>query len=243
MRIAIAFVCGAAALAATLAASTIDVSSNSSQQLQTGDSLEFLFSAASYASIATQLGIAPYPDSIDFVFSSLPVSASGDFTAEIESFSGTASASFGAPLYWTNGYSQSSQYTGVTSAIVGTLDLSAAESQAFFSSPYADLILTYSGPPITVGVSGYTLPNDLTVSLEGASMSVGGMVYTAGYESASGDGAEDEFQPSTALNNALVFAPEPGSRLLFIAGIGLCMFAGLLKRLGPDRARQVTPRG
>jgi hypothetical protein len=74
---------------------------DSSRQLQTGDSLEFLFAAAIYASMATQLAMGPYADSIDFVFSSLSASASGNFTAEIESFAGTTSATFGTPLYWT----------------------------------------------------------------------------------------------------------------------------------------------
>jgi hypothetical protein len=243
MKLWIALAYSVAALATTLSASTIDVSSNSSQLLQNGDSLEFLFSAASYANYATQMGTSPYPDSIDFVFSSLPVNTAGEFTVEIASFSGAASVSFAAPLSWTVGYSQNSQYTGATSAIVGLLDLSDLESQSLFSSPYADLVLTYSGPTITVGNPGYTLPHDLTVSLLGDSMSIGAMVYTAGYESASSTGSQYQVAGAPRVSNALSLAPEPAPRLLVIAGIALCAFAGILKRLGSLRYPIDAARG
>lgn len=234
MRIAAALGWYLTALTASLGASTIDVSSESFQQLQSGDTLEFLFSSSSYASYAAQLGISPDPDSIDFMFSSLPISASGEFTATVESFTGDGSVLFNGPLSWSSGSIQSAQYMGATSEIVGAVTLSPSQSADIFANGYADLLLTYSGPTITVGISGYTLPHDLAISLSGSSLSMGAMVYTATYQSSAS--AQTRFTAGPDLGGPLLPAPEPKPFVLFASGIGFCAFAGVLRRWTRRRA-------
>lgn len=129
---------------------------------------------------------------------------------------------------------QSAQYMGNTSAIVGALTLSPSEAADIFSNEYADLFLTYSGPTITVGVSGYTLPHDLAISLSGASLSMGAMVYTAAYQGAAN--AQTRFTAGLELGGPLLPAPEPKPFVLFASGIGLCAFAGILRRWTRGRA-------
>ena len=189
MRIVAALGWCLTALTASLCASTIDVSSESFQQLQSGDTLEFLFSSSNYASYAEQIGISAEPDSIGFMFSSLPARASGEFTATVESFTGDG---------------------------------------------YADLFLTHSGPTITVGISGYTLPHDLAISLSGSSLSMGAMIYTATYQSAAN--AQTRFTAGPDLGGPLLPTPEPKPLVLFASGIGLCAFAGVLRRWTRRRA-------
>src|SRR5215469_2006700 len=112
------------ALAASLRAGTIDVTSQSSQWLDAGDSLEFIFSNRSYANFASGLGISPYPASIDFTFASLRVNVAGQFTAELESTDGTAAVWFPDALSWSSGYAHNSGYSGPVSAISSSLTLS-----------------------------------------------------------------------------------------------------------------------
>lgn len=206
------------ALASCLSAGTIDVTSQSSELLQTGDFLEFLFSGRSYAICASGMGMSPYPDSIDFTFASMPVSTAGQFTATLESADGTVAAEFPDALSWGAGYAHNSGYSGPISAVVGSLGLSEALSQALFSNSEAELILTYTGPDVDVGMQGNTLRQDLAVSLSGGPLSIGGIVYSVAFD-----------PPSVAA--------EPNSSVPILAGGVLCLVAGALKRLRrSDRA-------
>lgn len=217
-----------AVLAAVASASTLNVTSQSSQVLNSGDSLAFLFSDASYARFAAQQGAPETPTSIDFVFSSLPVAAGGSFTAEIMGLNGSA-VDLSTPLTWTPGYAQSSRYNGATSSIVGQLSLPPAESEAIFSTGYAELVLTYSGPAIDVGMPGHTLPQDLMVSLGGGPLSVGATIYGADVVRF-GFGGEGRPSPRPVPK-----VPEPTSGLLFLTGLGLCGFGIILGRLWKNR--------
>jgi hypothetical protein len=209
------------ALASCLSAATI-VPSQSLQLLKTGDSLEFLFSSRSYANYASGMGFSPYPGLIDFTFASMPVSVSGQFTAELESADSTVTVQFPNALSWGAGYAQNSGYSGPVSAVVGSLALSNALSQAVFSNSEAELILTYSGPDVDVGMQGNTLQQDLAVSLSGGPLSIGGMVYSA---------ALDDGGPSLKSLDEMSVAAEPNSSVLILAGGVLCLVAGAMKRI------------
>jgi hypothetical protein len=211
---------GIFSVATVLSAATIDVSYQTTQLLQTGDSLSFLFTDSSYATYATGLGLAPYPNSINYTFASSPLSAAGHFTAELQSLNGAVDAIFPGPIHWTSGYAQTSGYSGPISTLVDSLTLSGALSQALFSNAEAELILTYSGPDATVGMPGSTLRHDLDVSLLGSFLSIGGIVYSASLDNGSG-GAN---------------TPEPSSALLVAAGTAFCLLAVLLKRYDRPRA-------
>jgi hypothetical protein len=227
MRITLSIGVWACAMAASLSASTIDVSSQTSQQLQTGDTLAFLFSGSSYATHATGLGISPYPEAIHFTFASMPVSVAGQFTAEVESADGTVAAAFPGPIDWTSGVAQNSGYSGSISALVDTLTLSSALSQAIFSGPTAELILTYTGADVAVGMQGNNMRRDMAVSLSGGPLSVGGIIYSVALND---DGA------GAASTNSSLPAPEPDSLALILAGAGLCIAAWGLKRFQLRRA-------
>jgi hypothetical protein len=209
-------------LTSSLCASTVGADT---LLMHNGDSLSFLFSSSSFAAYATQAGMSPDPTLVQFFLSSLPVNTGGEFTAEIESPDGAASGFFPAPLTWTPGYAQSSQYSGPTSTLAGSLSLSESLSQALFSTSSADLILSYSGPTIVLGIPGYILPRDLTVSLSDSSVSVGGMVADIRYQPA-------PYAPTVIpLVNAALATPEPGTRLLFLAGVALCAMGAVLRRV------------
>jgi hypothetical protein len=204
-------------LASSTSAATVDVSMQTTQALQSGDSLAFLFTDASYARLALSMGMSPYPSQIFFDLMSAPVGAAGQFTVELESEDGSASAPFPGPVQWTSGVVMTSEYSGSASVLTDSLTLSSALSQQIFATPDADLILTYTGPDITVGLPPYSLKNDLYVSLTGGPLTIGAMV----------DGVTlDEADPASA-------APEPNSAALtFGAGMLLCAISLVLKRFG-----------
>jgi hypothetical protein len=213
-------VVGLWALAAGLSATPIDVSLQPTLLLQSGDSLTFLFSDSSYALKASTMGIAASPSQIFFNLSSVPVDSTGQFTAAVESADGSVSALFPGPLGWTNSTVQMSGYDGPASVVMGNLMLSSTLSQQIFAESGAELTLTYAGPDVTVGMPGYSLENDLTISLAGASLSVGAMDY--GVTLSSGQG---------------VVAPEPNPvAMLVTTGVLLCALSGALKRFGGPRA-------
>jgi hypothetical protein len=215
------------AMAASLSASTIDVSLQTSQLLQTGDTLAFLFSGSSYAIHATGLGISPYPEAVHFTFASMPVSVAGEFTAELQSADGTVAAVFPGPINWTSGVAQNSGYSGPISALVDTLTLSSEISQAVFSGSTAELILTYTGADVAVGMQGNNIRRDMTLSLSGGPLSVGGIVYSVELN--------DRGAGAASLTTG-VTAPEPESLALILAGAGLCLAAWGLKRFQLRRA-------
>jgi hypothetical protein len=208
------------ALASCLSASTIDVTSQSSQVLHSGDSLDFLFSSRSYVICATEMEMSPYPGSIDFTFASAPVSAPGQFTATLESADGTVASEFPNPVSWTSGYASNSGYSGPVSAVVGSLALSNALSQALFSDSEAELVLTYTGSNVNIGVQGNTLRQDLAVSIFGGPLSIGGTVDSV---------ALDEGGAIVRSSNEGPAVAEPNAIVLLLAGGGLCLVAGALK--------------
>ncbi len=216
------------ALATGLRAGIIDVSSQSTQVLKNGDSLEFLISSSSFANYAAAMGLSPYPTSVNFTFTSMPVSATGQFMAELESPAGSASQSFPGTIGWTDGYAQNSGYSGSVSALVDTLAVSNALSSGIFAGREAELVLTYAGPDVSIGLFGRTLRQDLAVSFIEGPLSMGGMVYGVTLDNGLGAlGVQNSSFSATAA--------EPDSALLMlISGAGMCLLASALKRFRPQ---------
>ncbi len=110
-----------------------------------------------------------------------------------------------------------SGYSGPASVASGSFTLSNALSQQIFAGPEAQLTLIYSGPDITVGLPGYSLKHDLTITLAGGPLSVGALDYGVTLAEAA---------------SSAVTAPEPASGALLIAsGILLCLISAGLKLL------------
>ncbi len=177
--------------------------------------------------------MSPYPDSIDFTFASAPVSVAGQFTATLESADGTVAAEFPNALSWGDGDTHTSGYSGPVSAVVGSLALSDALSQAVFSNSEAELILTYTGLDVDVGMQGDTLRQDLAVSLSGGPLSIGGMVNSVALDSPSDEGGMIVKATQESV------AAEPNSSVLILAGGVLCLVAGALKRIPKRRGRRI----
>jgi hypothetical protein len=212
-------VIGLWALSPGLSATPIDVSLQPAVLLQSGDSLTFLFSDSSYAQHASAMGLATSPSQIFFNLISVPVDSAGEFTAAVESADGSASALFPGPLAWTSGTVQTSGYDGPGSILMGSLMLSSTLSQELFAESEAELTLTYEGPDVTVSLPGYSLENDLTISLASTSLSVGAMNYSVTLDSGGG-----------------VTAPEPDPVVMLVTtGVLLCVVSGALKRFGKPR--------
>jgi hypothetical protein len=102
-----------------------------------------------------------------------------------------------------------------------------------FSNSEAELVLTYSGSDVDIGIPGSKLRQDLAVGLAGGRMSIGAMVY-----SASLDQGENAGPLLTAASRQLV-AAEPNTGMLLVAGGGLCLLAGALKRIPRRRGRDM----
>jgi hypothetical protein len=203
------------ALAAALSAKTIDVSSQTTQELQSGDSLVFLFADTSYAQRASSMGMASSPLEIFFNLISTPIGSAGQFTATLESMDGSASALFPGPITWSNGVAQTSGYSGQASVLSDNVTLSSALSREIFAGSEAELALTYMGPDVTVGLPGYSLQHDLTISLAGGPLSIGAMNYAVALVS----------------RVPVAQAPEPNSAVMVIAaGLLMCAISLALKR-------------
>jgi hypothetical protein len=219
----------------SLPAGVIDVASRQTQGLHSGDTLAFLFTDASFAANAANFGLSSSPASVSFNLMSAPVAGYGQFAATLESIDGSASAAFAGPLGWTNGWGQWSGYSGSVSDLGASMSLPAAMSQQIFANNKAMLLLTYSGPDITLGVGNRTLEQDFSFSVSGGGLSTG----TVNYDVTLSDntlGAVGGSEPVTA-------APEPGSGLL-LGGFAAVLLAAILgkRRSITSRATRDTAR-
>jgi hypothetical protein len=203
------------ALAVGMPAAAIDVSSQTTLMLQSGDALGFLFTDSSFARFASGLGMSPYPSEIFFNLMSAPVGAPGQFTIELQSVDGSVSSAIAGPVEWTTGMVQTAQYSGSASVLMDNLTLANTLSQGIFAGSDAELVLTYAGPDITVGLPGYTLEHDLSVTLAGGPLTIGAMNY------------------GVTLDNTT--APEPEAALTFGAGLLLCAISFAMKRYRRSR--------
>jgi hypothetical protein len=205
-------------------AGAIDVSGQTTQTLQPGDVLSFLISDGSFSFYAGNMGIAAAPTDISVDFASLP-GAAGQFSAVLESTGGGMQAQFSQPLYWQSGVFNGSGYQGPVSVLYGSIHLPESVSQQIFSNSVAVLQLSYTGPGQTLGLSPYTLQQDMTVSLSGGALQVGAQnqgVLFSGFTSSSG--------ASKSADSGFV-TPEPHSFAILLAGAALfCIVGRFLKR-------------
>jgi hypothetical protein len=155
-----------------LAAGTIDVSTYASALLDTGDQLSFTVPSWNFSIYAANYGLPVYPTAVEFTFVSPVQDSPGQFEADLESGDGSVSVSF-APLSFVPGTFQGSGYSGAVSVLQGSLQLSETLSQQLFGSSAAVLVLNNAGPAVTVGLSPYTVQQDMNVSLGGGGLSVG----------------------------------------------------------------------
>jgi hypothetical protein len=236
--------------ASGLRASTIvDVSSNTSTTLSSGDSLIFQVGSANFAGTAQSFGQSIFPTAICFALMTSPLSGAGAFDATLSSADGSVSVAFDGPLAFTDGVMASSGYAGSVSALNGYLQLSPLLSEALFSAP-PELTLSYTGPDINLGLSPYTLRQQLQVSLISGPLSAGALQGGVTLESPDPSlVAGATFDGSTALSQSGGFSfafpvPEPDSRMLSLGGgallVGLSWLARRRTRRRDGIARETS---
>ena len=145
----------AALLAASLplAAGPIDVTSRTTATLNTDDALFFTLATYGFGIDAGAFGLSPYPAVVSFSFVSAFPGPGGLFDAMLETPGGSVLATFPELLEFMPGQYQGASYHGPVGVIEGSLTLSPALSQQFFSGASAVLVLQNRGPAASVGLS------------------------------------------------------------------------------------------
>lgn len=211
-------------LAPLSAGTIVNVSGNSTQQMNTGDTLYFLIS---------NLSLPGEIDSVQFLFATLPLDHTARFAAELTSRDGSVAASF-HPVADIPGTFQGAGYVGPVTVITGDLQLGPKLSPAIFQNTRATLALRNVGPAVSFRLPGYTLPQDLSVTLTSGNYRVGAVPAGALYEAWQPGAGGGSFAP--LANVAPVAAPEANSGILLLAaGAILCAISALLKRISHRR--------
>jgi hypothetical protein len=204
-----------------LAANPINVTNQTTASLNTDDALFFTLATYGFAIDAAAFGLAPYPAVVSFSFVSSAPGPGGLFDAVLETPSGSVVAAFPDLLRFVPAQYQGAYYSGPVGEIEASLTLSPALSQQLFSGASAVLVLQNLGPTASVGLSSYSIPHDLTVSLSGGGLSTGAPVVEATLD--------DPPAPPGV--------PEPGSGWLLAGGAALCWAAAATMKRARLRKR------
>jgi hypothetical protein len=218
-----------------MGASILDVSSETSIVVHTGDTLIFQLLTWNFGVNAARQNLSPYPTDLNFALVSAPLSEAAGFAASAESADGTVSVALDN-LTFGLGNLQSSGYTGAVSVLKGHLHLSSLlDSAALFSAPSIAIVLQNEGSDVTVDLAPYLLRQDLFASLSGGPLSVGAIPGSVELES------PDKSMNLKHFGGAATFAadsevPEPQTlALLFGGGALLCGLSAVLARISRRR--------
>jgi len=192
-----------------LAASPLNVTGQTTASLGTDDALFFTLATYGFAVDAAAFGLSPYPAVVSFSFVTGSPGPGGPFDAALETPGGSVIEQFPGLLEFVPAQYQAASYSGPVGEIEASLTLSPALSQELFSGASAVLVLQNLGPTASVGLSSYTIPHDLTVSLSGGGLTTGTPVVEATLDDPPAPGG----------------VPEPGSGWLLAGGAALCWTA------------------
>jgi hypothetical protein len=217
-----------------MGATTIDVSSQTSAVVHTGDTLVFQLLSWNFAVDATAFGMPENPTEVNFALVSAPAGGAGEFSATLESADRSVSVAFG-DLTFGPGYFQGSGYAGEVSTLQGYLSLSQALSGEIFNGSAAFIVLRNEGPDVRLGLAPYVLRQDLYSSLSAGPLSVGALPGSVELETRANQ-ARSMNLGGTAGLAAGSQVPEPRSGgMLFGGGALLCVLSTLLARLSRGR--------
>ena len=217
-----------------MGASTIDVSTETSAVVRTGDTLVFHLSTWNFGVNAAAWGLPLYPTDVTFALASAPLSGAGGFAATLESADRAVSVVFGN-LTFSPGHFHGSGYSGEASTLESYLHLSPLLSEALFSASSAVIALRNDGPDVTVGLPSYLLRQDLFANLSGGPLSVGAIPGWVELESLVT--RELRMDLGGAVNfEAISEVPEPQSGVLLLGGgVLLCGLSLVLARFSRGR--------
>ena len=217
------------ALAPLSAGTIVNVSANTTQQMNTGDKLYFLIS---------NLSLPGELDSVQFLFATLPLDHKARFGAELTSRDGSVAVSFPS-VGEIAGTFLGSGYNGAVTVIAAEMQLHSKVSASIFQNTRTTLVLENLGPAVTLRLAGYTLPQDMSVTLTSGNYSVGAVTAGALYEAWEPDANNANIGANIgAMANGLAPIPAPEANsawLLLGAGVFLCAGSGLLKRISHRR--------
>jgi hypothetical protein len=221
-------------LAASLCSATINVSTQQSVTLETGDTLIYSISAYSYLVHAPQLGGPADPSAITVSLLADPLIGSLGLGLSLESYGGGVSAPM-ENVSQEDGYFAGSLYQGPVTGETGFMQLSPDLSSELFSGPAVLLEVQDLGGEVTLGLPPYAMLQSLEVSLSGSGFSVGGVVAAVTLEPAQAPEMSALASPMDAfaspLDDELDAVPEPSSgALLALGGACLALAALFLKR-------------
>jgi hypothetical protein len=217
-----------------MGATILDVSSETSFVVHTGDTLIFQLLTWNFGVNAARQDLSPYPTDLNFALVSAPLSEAVGFAASVESSDGTVSVALDN-LTFGLGSLQSSGYTGAVSVLQGHLNLSLQDSKRLFGASSILIDLLNEGPDVTIGIAPYLLRQDLFASLSGGPLSVGAISGSVELES------PDKLMNSQHFGGPAIFAadsevPEPHTpALLFGGGALLCGLSAVLARVSRRR--------
>lgn len=159
-------------------AATISLSGQSTVDVQTGDLLIFTVSVRGYIFNAGSFGAPPLPSKISFSLMTAVLESIPHFEAEFRSYDGSAVEPLGLAAFSTAAVSNY-RYRGPASTLSGSATLTPDEAARLFAATETLLVLRNAGSDVTLGLSPFTLMQDLMVSFSGGSLSAGGIVTSA----------------------------------------------------------------
>jgi hypothetical protein len=220
--------------APVIGGSTIDLSTETSAVVHTGDTLVFQLLSWNFAVDAAAFGLSAYPAEVNFALVSAPLGAAGEFAATLKSADRSVSVAFG-DLTFGPGYFQGSGYAGEVSTLHGYLSLSPLLSEELFNASSAFIVLRNEGPDVTLGLAPYVLRQDLYASLSDGPLSVGALPGLVDVESRANQTRLMNLGGAAGLA-AGSQVPEPRSgELLLGGGVLLCGLSLVLARLSRGR--------
>ena len=228
-------ICVAMLAAPAMGVTILDVSSETSLVVHTGDTLIFQLLTWNFGVNAARQNQSPYPTDVNFALVSAPLIGAAGFAASVESADGTVSVALDNLTFGLGNF-QSSGDTGAVSELQGALQLSSLlDSEGLFSASSVVIDLLNEGPDVTVGLAPYLLRQDLFASLSGGPLSVGAIPGSVELES------PDQPMNLKHFGGGAILAadpqvPEPQTlALLFGGGALLCGLSAVLARVSRRR--------
>jgi hypothetical protein len=215
---------------------SLDVSTETTVTVHTGDTLAFHLLTWNFAKNATRYNVPALPSDINFAFVTAPVGVAGEFAARLESEDGSATAALG-DLKFTPGFFTSSGYTGDVSTLQGYLHLSPQLSQSLFEPGSIVIALENLGPNLELGLAPYILRQNMYASLSAGRLSVGALPGWVELEEPQNQMRLSVFDASETFG-AVAEVPEPGSMSLLVGGgVILCALSALLGQFSQRRGK------
>ena len=190
--------------------------------LHTGDTLTFTFSESGYQGYAPKFGAPAAPSSVSYsLVAGLAdaIDAEWVYSAELQSMDGATSVAFGNENT-AAGYLQGSLYHGQVTTASGQVKLAPEVAAKIFGNSAARLVLRDLSGDVTIGLSPYTLGQDMRISLSGGGLSVGGMLTSVTLEPSMRVAGDAPGQNT----------PEPGYGLPITAASVLAWLAARIRR-------------